>query len=291
MLDLLLWLGPRVSIQALFLPVVEQALAQSAQMPIGQLESIRQLLTDWLARYNLLTLLRTYPIGISSLMVVKLPALTPWGQPVLFQVQSLTELLVGMVVLNVLGWIGGGMYFRQVSQAVIPQEQSVISLGRTLWQTIVLSLLFSLVTLVVMFPLFLVITLIALLSPIVAQVAVLVILFLGAWLIIPLFFAPHGMYLRGQNVLASLYAALRLARFTLPSSGLFVLTVFVLGQGLNYLWLVPPDDSWMLLVGIAGHAFITTALLAASFVYYREIYVWLDRVLQHLRPGAPASRD
>jgi hypothetical protein len=48
----------------------------------------------------------------------------------------------------------------------------------------------------------------------------------------------------------------------------------------------------MLLVGIAGHAFITTALLAASFVYYRDMNVWLQTVLERLqhKPSAPAQR-
>jgi hypothetical protein len=82
-----------------------------------------------------------------------------------------------------------------------------------------------------------------------------------------------------------------MARFTLPTSGLFVLSIFLLSTGLNYLWSVPTDDSWMLLVGIAGHAFITTALLAASFVYYRDVNVWLQTVFERLQhKQMPAQR-
>jgi uncharacterized membrane protein YdcZ (DUF606 family) len=83
-----------------------------------------------------------------------------------------------------------------------------------------------------------------------------------------------------------------MARFTLPTSGLFVLSVILLTTGLNYLWSVPPDDSWMLLVGIAGHAFITTALLAASFVYYRDMNAWLQTVFEQLqqKQTIPAGR-
>lgn len=74
-----------------------------------------------------------------------------------------------------------------------------------------------------------------------------------------------------------------MARFTLPTSGLFILAVFLLSTGLNYLWSVPPDDSWMVLVGIAGHAFIRTALLSASFVYYRDMNAWLQTVFEKLK--------
>jgi hypothetical protein len=38
-----------------------------------------------------------------------------------------------------------------------------------------------------------------------------------------------------------------------------------------------------MLVGITGHAFISTALLAASFIYYRDINDWLKVVLDMLK--------
>jgi hypothetical protein len=48
----------------------------------------------------------------------------------------------------------------------------------------------------------------------------------------------------------------------------------------------------MTIVGIGGHAFITTALLAASFVYYRDMNVWLQTVFEKLqqKQGIPAQR-
>jgi hypothetical protein len=43
----------------------------------------------------------------------------------------------------------------------------------------------------------------------------------------------------------------------------------------------------MLVVGIAGHAFVTTALLAASFIYYRDMNAWLNLVAERIRTSAP----
>ena len=120
-----------------------------------------------------------------------------------------------------------------------------------------------------------------------------VLLFLGfisLWLIVPLFFSPHGIFIRKQNALASFLGSFQLTRFTLPTSSLFVLTVFLLGVGLNFLWSVPTNDSWLALVGILGHAFITTALLASSFVYYQDMSSWLQTVLARLRAGMPAQQ-
>jgi hypothetical protein len=114
--------------------------------------------------------------------------------------------------------------------------------------------------------------------------------FLSLWLIVPLFFAGHGIFLRSQNVFASVLSGLRMARFSLPNSSLFVLSVLFTSLGLNYLWSIPEPDSWMLLVGIIGHAFITTALLAASFIYYRDTTSWLQSVFERLRAGTLSTK-
>jgi hypothetical protein len=110
-----------------------------------------------------------------------------------------------------------------------------------------------------------------------------VLLILSYWLIVPMFFMPHGIFVRKQNAVYSVFASLRMSRFTLPTSGMFVFSVILLARGLNFLWNVPAANSWMTLVGIAGHAFITTALLAASLVYYRDMNVWLQIVFEQMQ--------
>jgi hypothetical protein len=59
---------------------------------------------------------------------------------------------------------------------------------------------------------------------------------------------------------------------------------------LNYLWTIPANDSWLTLVGILGHAFIMTALLASSFVYYRDTAAWLQSVMERLRATTPTTQ-
>jgi hypothetical protein len=74
-----------------------------------------------------------------------------------------------------------------------------------------------------------------------------------------------------------------MTNMTLPTTVLFVLSVFVLVQGLDILWRIPPTDSWLTLLGIAGHAFVTTGLLSASFVYYRDADRWARNLSQRAR--------
>jgi hypothetical protein len=39
-------------------------------------------------------------------------------------------------------------------------------------------------------------------------------------------------------------------------------------QGMDYLWRSPSVDDWFLFVGILGHAFIVSAVIASSFHYF-----------------------
>lgn len=49
---------------------------------------------------------------------------------------------------------------------------------------------------------------------------------------------------------------------------------------MDVLWNVPAENSWLMLVGIAGHTFITTGLLSATYVYYRDADLWLEQSIQ-----------
>jgi hypothetical protein len=81
-----------------------------------------------------------------------------------------------------------------------------------------------------------------------------------------------------------------MVRFTLPNTGLFLLLFVLINQGLNFLWTTPAQTSWWMLVGIGGHAFISTALLAASFIYYRDINAWLKVVFEQLQRQATSAK-
>lgn len=290
-LDLWLWLGPRLSVDRLVSPYLKflferarSGLASPAD--IQRITGLQASFMEALERFNLLSLLGklvTFPIGISSLLVGTMPVATPYGEQTVVQISSMPGLVGLMFVFILIGWIGGGLYFRWVSGTALGEEEAGISSIQAILQTFILSVVWFIGLMIAMVPVFLVLTLLALISPALANGAVFVMLMLSFWLIVPLFFTPHGIFVRRQNAFSSVLSSLRMARFTLPTSGMFVLSAFLLYRGLNYLWSVPPQNSWMLLIGIAGHAFITTALLAASFVYYRDMNTWLQTVFEQVK--------
>ena len=302
LLDVFLWLGPRLSVDRLAGPFFQLVFAQ-ARNTITSAEDLQRFTAyqsafiDMIERFNLLSLLgklQAFPVGISSLLAQVMPVETPLGSQSVIHITSTPGFLGLAFLFTVFGWIVGSLYFRWVSAIALgdARRPTMVSISWAIVQTLLLSVIWVIGLMVIMIPIMVILTILTLLSPLLASGALLLILLFSFWLIVPLFFTPHGIFVRRQNAFYSIFSSLKMARFTLPTSGLFVLSVFVLSTGLNYLWSVPTDDSWMLLVGIAGHAFIRTALLAASFVYYRDMNVWLQAVFEKLqqKQSIPAPR-
>jgi len=300
-LDIFLWLGPRLSVDRLINPflniIFNQARLTLTSADAGQFTEFQSVFREVIGRFNLLSLLgrlQSFPIGVSSLLAQTMPVETPFGSQQVVQVSSVTGLIGLAFALVLAGWVVGGLYFRWVSGTTLGEAgwEAGISPMQAIIQALILSFIWVIGLMMFFIPLTFLLTVLTMLSPALAGGAVFVILLLSFWLIVPLFFTPHGIFVRKQNAFHSIFTSLRMARFALPTSGLFVLCWFLLSTGLNYLWSVPPEDSWMTLVGIGGHAFITTALLAASFVYYRDMNVWLQTVFERLqqKQTAPTQR-
>jgi len=291
LLDVFLWLGPRLSVYGLINPflklVFDQArLGLTSSTDIRRFTEFQGLFSEMIERFNLFSLLgklQTFPIGVSSLLAQTMPVATPLGSQQVVQISS-PVVFIGLAFLLVLaGWIVGGLYFYWVSGTALGERETGIISGRAIIQTLILSVVWSIGLMMFFVPVMFLLTLVTMLNAVLASVAFFILVLVAFWLIVPLFFIPHGIFVRKQNAFYSAFTSLRMARFALPTSGMFVLCWFLLTVGLNYLWSVPPEDSWMTLVGIGGHAFITTALLAASFVYYRDMNAWLQTMFERFQ--------
>lgn len=289
-LDLFLWLGPRLSVDGLLSPYFRLMFAQArrgvAEADLERFTQYQSLVTEWLGEFNLLSLLsklQFFPVGVSSLSAQTLPVENPLGMSNVVIISSVWIMLGLAFVLVPLGWVGGGVYYRQVAGSVLGEEEAGNGVVWVVAQTLLLSVIWIIALMFVLIPVSLVVGMFALISPLLGNIAVFVILFLSFWLIVPLFFTPHGIFVRGYNAFRSFYSSLQMTRFSLPTSAMFVLSVFLLSRGLDLLWSVPTNDSWLALVGFAGHAFITTVLLAASFIYYRDMTDWLKAVYERFQ--------
>ena len=289
-LDLLLWLGPHVSLNQLIQPVLAefQSFASGTGISASDIKNAIDMYTQFFQQFNLLGVLRTFPIGIPSLMSGEMPLGSPLGAPMIWQVDSLGHLFGLLFLFTICGWIFGGFYFRWIASLVVPDTSTATI--RAISQTILYSFLWFVVAWIIGVPLGLLLYILFAINSLLGEGALLLLGFLSMWLIVPIFFSSFGIYLRKQNVFRSFLSGVQLTRFALPTSSLFVLTMLLIGAGLNFLWAIPDNHSWLTLVGILGHAFIMTALLASSFVYYRDTTAWLQTVMEKLRAATPTPQ-
>jgi len=291
LLNVFLWLGPRLRVDALFNSVKAEAISiwQTGGMPAADIQRALTWYESTIPTLNLFWLFRTIPIGISSLFLSRGASQTPLGAPFIMQVDALS--LFGWIFLLIfVGWIGGGLYFRSVAWLAVANKDEKSqrpSIFRAIFQTMLTSIIWGILFVVIGLPLFFVLALVLQFNAFIANLLVLFLSLASMWVVVPLFFWPHGIFLKEQNFITSILSSVQLARFTLPTSSMFILTVFLLTFGLNFVWSIPPEDSWITLLGIFGHSFVSTALLAGSFIYYRDMSTWLQSVIERLKVNPP----
>lgn len=283
-LDLLLWMGPRLRLTGLIRTFVEQLMAvynvQDEQME----ELMRTGQELWLLmanQFNLLSSLRTYPVGVPSLFASLLPESNPLGRAVSFEVYGLGGAFLSWLLLTLIGLALGSLYFGAVSQVAlqgkIAWREVFRDWPRSTVQVFYLTLFWAVLAFILSLPVSFLTSLAFMGVPLV-QCMLVVFLSMVFWLIIPLFFSPHGIFVLRQSMRDSLRTSVNISRRSMPVTLPFILVIVVISVGMNFLWMTPEASSWWMVIGVLGHAFVMTALLAASFVYFRDAERWTSRL-------------
>lgn len=284
--DIILWLGPHLRVKTLVQPFIQNVLADMPEMATNpdlmeMSKWSKQLWDVLLSHFNLVSLIRVFPIGIPSLMSGLSPIETPLGSANMFEVTNAFQALLIWLCFSAIGLVLGCLYFDAISRAT-GKTKDGFSLTYSL-NAVVQVFIFSIACIaaffIFFFPTMLVVTLLSLISASLGQIVLLLIFLILIWFLMPLIFSPHGIFVDHQSIGRSITTSVRLVRNFLPGTGLFILTAILLYQGLNLLWGNAPDSSWLTILGIFGHAFISTGLIAASFVYYRQGLIWMESKL------------
>lgn len=289
-IDLLLWIGPHLQVKTLLNQYFNSLLSESSLIT-RQTGDVLSAVTDALrsiaAQFNLLSFLRTIPVGVPSLMASRQPLQNPYGSPELIDITN-PVMVIGVILgLVILGLAFGSIYFilvARVSLRSMTEPRNIIR--EWAWaslQVISLTAAMLLLFVIISTPSSCVISAIALIGIPLGQFAFFLYFGVLLWLAFPLLFSAHGIFVNHNNALVSVQRSMTLTRMTLPTTSVFFLSILALSEGLNILWRIPPESSWMTLLGLAGHAFITSALLAASFIYYRDADRWSQEMLKILK--------
>ena len=296
-IDIFLWFGPMFRVRDLLLPVLLRTLDISAaavsQDTLMLKETTQQLWTAILEGFNLLFGLRTYPIGVPSLMISQGAQYSPLGSLAIFEMTSINGTALFVLLVSAVGILLGSVYFSLISavadeshvgSADESKSKIIVSdIQRRALQSAWLSIILLVSIIAVSLPLMCVLSGLLLALPSLGMLPFTLFGMLMVWMLMPLAFSPHGIFTDQLKVTSSIVASIRMVRSLMSPSGLFLMIAIMLSYGLDILWSTPGAESWMMIVGIIGHAFIASGLLASSFVFYRDGMHWMGNRMK--RPG------
>lgn len=294
LLDLVLWFAPKLSVKNLLMPLLDETISTLTKLGTtdmtATLAATGKIWTETLSQFSMLTALRTIPVGVPSIIARMVNQSNPLGTPLVIEIPSESLALLIFVGLTLIGFFIGTVYFNLLSRNTAPETEKLQlkQLGRQFVQNVWMALILLVVGLFLLIPVTFFISLFSIFGSGISQVLILTAGFILLWMLIPLSFSPHGVFVSQQKAMPSMMLSARLVRNFLPGTGTFVLICALISEGLNMVWTVTPTNSWLTLLGILGHAFIVTGLIVSTFIYYREGLKWMQESMMH--PSAVTSK-
>ena len=270
-LDVFYWIGPRLSIEKL----IEESAAVLKEQPAFA-DMADQMLQIG-SRFNLFTSLSLPIIGIPALMGGIVPEQTP-VEPAIVQIEDSFSWLVLFLGLSLLGLVFTTLYFVLISYVM--QEQKIDARSNlalyskrlfvSYIRLIGLGIVFIICLLVVWIPIISVAFLAGLVNSSLFYLVMMLGLAFFVLIVTYLSLSIPAIVFANRTVINAIRESISLVHNNLPSMMGLLLIVVLIGSVTNLLWHLADNGSWMTLVSIAGNAFISTALVMAIFIYYRD---------------------
>jgi hypothetical protein len=295
-LDLFFWFGPFYRIKELLSSALDemmQALSTSLTSTdvASTMEAARTTWDQVLTNFNLMTSLRTYPIGIPSLLASKGYTANPIGNPLLIELGSSSEASLIIILCVVLGLLLGGIYYALISRLILenPENGKSTSIFYSVGQTFVLFFLIMVVIILLSLPVLCFLSSFSVLIPTMGTLPLLVLGIILMWILLPFVFSPHGIFTRQLSAFKAISLSTKFVRVSSMATTLFLTLAVSLSYGLDLLWSTPTPDSWLYFLGIIGHAFVSSGILAASFIYFRDGTNWMEEIAKLSPQNIPGT--
>ncbi len=274
-LDLYFLFAPRYTVSELANETLGQALT-IAQLGNQSQETINQAIVSmrsYFEYFSLSSVLRTYPVGVPSLLAGRPIAENILGSLPVYDLSNGGQFLLAILIFSLIGLILGTLYFFWSSKAAQPsaEKKSFKAIVNAFLNILVLTLIMVVAVFLISLPLALIFTLFNTLSPVLGLIAYFITAMVLLSVLIPLYFAPHAVVVLGQNAFQAISTSLKMIRPFYSSASIFLTLEVIIAFLTNMLWQTPADNSPLLFVGIFGHALVTTALLIASFHYFSDV--------------------
>ena len=309
LLDLYLWIGPRLSIY----PLVKRALSLIASPASASPEELlvltetKGLLEQASQSFNAFSLLIIRKLGmpslispnpwletlgitlnISSLVTFQAPEASFLSRPLpVIEVRSESVFLGLYILLSLVGMLIGCSYLGLIAQEVRVNQVNVAYVLQRVWiwwaRVALIALLFLMGFLMLGVPLLVIVALLSLLSKNLAQLTgnfiILSSIWVGIWLYIYLFFFVNALILNDTGILRAIWNSFNVVRRNFWSTIGLMLLIGLIGAGFSIIWRMLTTSSWGTLLAITGNAYIGSGLAAASFIFYRDRFAaWQEEL-------------
>jgi hypothetical protein len=274
LLDIFLWFGPLVRVKNLVQPVFDNTIKQMGGVypaeSLALMQTSKDAIMQFFDQFNLFFFLRSYPVGVPSLLVGTAPLVNPIGKIMIKELASGRDVVLFVIACLIVGIILGAVLFSLIARVVGSQKESLnpdrlITQGKN---TMVFFVMMVILGIGIALPSLFILSAIIAFLPGLGSIPFMILGVVLVWMLLPFSFSAHGIFSGQTNVFSSIGTSIRMVRKYLPGTGLFFLLAILLSQGLDMLWATPASNDWLGLVGILGHGFISCGVLAASFVYY-----------------------
>jgi hypothetical protein len=272
LLDLFIWLGPRLRFQR----IIEQLVAELP--PEVEVMELTQQLIELGPFTNLFSVLSVPIIGVPALLAGLSPERTPLST-VALDISNGSDWLLLVLIFSLVGLFFSAVYYVTISSVVSRYHGSEDKLALATWVTrigtswlrfIGLAFLFFLLALIIYIPISIIGTLFFLISPMLGTMALLVAPFIIIWIVIYLSFAPPGITLKNRSVIQAVKESVRLVQKNLPLVLLMLLLMLLFGTFVDWLLVAAENGTWFTLFNILIHAFVNTGFVAAFFILYQD---------------------
>ena len=281
-LDAFLWLGMRLGAQVFMDEMITFWQQENALIAIPQ-EMIDEFVL-LATRTNVFAALSVPLIGVPTFMAGITPEKTPISTAVL-ELGSVPIVILFVLMLSVLGVFLTAVYYNLIAHALrgtmdpdaqMPIPALIARVGQSWLMLLLLGIVLFLILLILYIPLMLLATVFAAISPVLGGVIAVFAPVVMIFAIIQFIFVPHALILHGRPLANGMIESSLIIRKNLMATINLFFTLVLINYLMNSLLLWADDGSWLTAASIVGHAFVSTGLVTAVFIFYHDRFTLLD---------------
>lgn len=298
LLDVFLWLGPRISLRPYYSQIWEPMVRRMEQEPDSQADfydNLAAVVDESIPALQYLPILGIRAIkygrggvaGVPALLYLPImPSLLAGREaasppfdyaPPTWTIRTASELMGVNLLSAISGLILGSLYIAMVAQQVretrIRLGEIITRLPSLLAQLLLLGVLVFVMLFAILVP-FLILGLMlqASFPQWMAELTIVTGMVFVLWIGLFGTFTIHGMFMQRRRLFGAIWDSVRVVQWNLPATVFLVFLVFTLSWALNWVWGLADPGSWLALIAIGGNTFISTGLIAATFVFFKDRY-------------------